>query len=108
MCSTRSASRRAGGDALEQGELPTFESQLPPADMLALLAVIARSAPPRIVLSSTWRCKPDTRAAVVESLRTVGLELSGDTPELEALCRGDRVDEILACLSVRMAAVGGP
>ena len=94
------ASRRAGGDALEQGELPTFESQLPTADMLALLAEIARSSPLRIVLSSTWRCKPDTRAAVVESLRTVGLELSGDTPELEALCRGDRVDEILACLSV--------
>ena len=92
------ASRRAGGDALEQGELPTFESQLPTAEMLALLAEIARAAPLRIVLSSTWRCKPDTRAAVVESLRTVGLELSGDTPELEALCRGDRVDEILACL----------
>ena len=96
------ASRRAGGDALEQGELPTFESQLPTAEMLALLAEIARAvAPLRIVLSSTWRCKPDTRAAVVESLRTVGLELSGDTPELEALCRGDRVDEILACLSVQ-------
>ena len=95
------ASRRAGGDALEQGELPTFESQLPTAEMLALLAEIARAvAPLRIVLSSTWRCKPDTRAAVVESLRTVGLELSGDTPELEARCRGDRVDEILACLSV--------
>ena len=93
------ASRRAGGDALEQGELPTFESQLPTAEMLALLAEIARAvAPLRIVLSSTWRCKPDTRAAVVEMLRTVGLELSGDTPELEALCRGDRVDEILACL----------
>ena len=93
------ASRRAGGDALEQGELPTFESQLPTAEMLALLAEIARAAAPlRIVLASTWRCKPDTRAAVVESPRTVGLELSGDTPELEALCRGDRVDEILACL----------
>ena len=44
------ASRRAGGDALEQGELPTFESQLPTAEMLALLAEIARVAPLRIVL----------------------------------------------------------
>ena len=66
------ASRRAGGDALEQGELPTFESQLPTAEMLALLAEIARAAPLRIAFVDV-AVQPDTRTAVVESLRTVGL-----------------------------------
>ena len=93
------ASRRAGDDALEQGEMRPFETQLPTEEALALLADVARAAGPlQIVLSSTWRCKPDTRAAVVESLRTVGLSLAGDTPDFEAQCRGDRVDEIIESL----------
>lgn len=45
------ASRRAGGDALEQGELPTFESQLPTADMLALLAEIGGTAAHRALVN---------------------------------------------------------
>ena len=92
------ASRRTG-DAQRVPGQELYMSQLPTEEMLANLADVARAAGPlQIVLSSTWRCSPDTRAAVVEALRSVGLTLAGDTPELEASCRGDRVDEIISAL----------
>ena len=91
-------SRRAGDDQRVPGQ-KLYMSQLPTEAMLANLAHVARAAGPlRICLSSTWRCSPDTRAAVVEALRSVGLALAGDTPDFETICQGDRVDEIIHAL----------
>lgn len=70
-----------------------------PADaMLDRLARIVQATGAAIVLSSTWRIAEHTRKAAEVSLATRNLSIVGCTPDLEAPCQGDRVDEIIAWL----------
>ena len=72
-------------------------SHMPSADALANLGHIASTAGPlRVVLSSTWRLDAEPRLRLSDALRGIGIELAGDTPDLET--SGDRVDEIISSL----------
>lgn len=72
-------------------------SHMPSADALANLGhIVSTAGPLRVVLSSTWRLDAEPRLRLSEALRGIGIELAGDTPDLET--SGDRVDEIISSL----------
>ena len=67
----------------------------PSAQLLHDLAKIVRSTKAQIVVSSTWRLRPETMERLRVYLEMVGLDILDVTPDLESSGRGDRVDEIL-------------
>lgn len=83
---------------------PAKETHNPTAAALGHVAAIAaRGASAglgecRVVLSSTWRLQQSSLKRVSDALASVGLAIYSCTPDLEASCRGDRVDECLLWL----------
>ena len=79
---------------MERPGCTMLEAGIPSAEHLALLERLVTELPVtcKIVLSSTWRLDPEDRQLVVSALSTVGLELSGDTPDLGL--GSNRVQEI--------------